>query len=828
MVLRADSFTEQAQEVIRRSQDAVRRYRHQQWDAEHLLMGLLELEEGAASDVLAEMGASGDAMRAALHAVMDAAPKIARPSNQIFMTPRAEAALSRAKAEADRLGDSYISAEHLLIALTREDQGPAAGILRRYGVNTEGVYQALQKVRGSRRVDDPRAESKYRALDRFSVDLTALADAGKLDPVIGREAEVARVMQTLVRRTKNNPVLIGGAGVGKTAIAEGLAQRIVSGDAPEELRDRRVLALDVGALVAGAKFRGEFEERLKAVMDEIRDAQGEIILFIDELHTVVGAGAGEGSLDASNMMKPALARGELQAVGATTEDEYRRHIERDAALERRFQPVLVEEPEPEVAVEMLKGLRPKYEAHHKVEIEDAAIEAAVRLSQRYISDRLLPDKAVDLIDEAASKLRIESQAMPSEVARLESRIQRLEDEERAAAQRADYEQAALYRSERLKLEEEREELGAGDRDDERDAAPMTVTADRVGRLIATWTGIPVDRLLETEADKLLRMEERLHERVVGQDAAIAAVSDAVRRARAGLKDPKRPIGSFIFLGPTGVGKTELARALAWFLFDDEQNMVRVDMSEFMERHAVSRLIGAPPGYVGYDEGGQLTEAVRRRPFRVILFDEIEKAHPDVFNALLQILEDGRLTDGRGRTVDFRNTLVIMTSNLGADAANREAVGFLRGPGRANREADSARRRSAIDDALKRVFRPEFLNRIDETIVFDPLSESQIRQVVNIVVAEVASRLSERGVTLELTDAARDKLAAEGYDRAYGARPLRREVQRTIENPLSRMILAGEFVAGDHVIGDVDGAGAMTFAKADEEPSLAPAPQAVAV
>ncbi len=821
MVLRADSFTEQAQEVIRRSQEAVRRYRHQQWDAEHLLMGLLELEEGAAVDVLSEMGAPTDTMRAALRAVLDAAPKLAEQSNQIFMTPRAEFALSRAKAEADRLGDRYISAEHLLIALTREDQGPVAAILRQRGINTEGVYQALQKVRGSQRVTDQRAESKYRALDRFSVDLTALAAEGKLDPVIGREAEVARVMQTLVRRTKNNPVLIGGAGVGKTAIAEGLAQRIVSGDAPEELRDRRVLALDVGALVAGAKFRGEFEERLKAVMDEIRDARGEIILFIDELHTVVGAGAGEGSLDASNMMKPALARGELQAVGATTEDEYRRHIERDAALERRFQPVLVEEPEPEVAVEMLKGLRPKYEAHHKVEIEDAAIEAAVRLSQRYISDRLLPDKAVDLIDEAASKLRIESQATPSEVVRLESRIQCLEDEERAAAQRADYEQAALYRSERLKLEEERDALGEG----QRDAAPMTVTAEQVGRLIATWTGIPVDRLLETEADKLLRMEERLHERVVGQDAAIAAVSDAVRRARAGLKDPKRPIGSFIFLGPTGVGKTELARALAWFLFDDEQNLVRVDMSEFMERHAVSRLIGAPPGYVGYDEGGQLTEAVRRRPFRVILFDEIEKAHPDVFNALLQILEDGRLTDGHGRTVDFRNTLVIMTSNLGTDAANREAVGFLRGAGR---EDDSARRRSAIDDALKRVFRPEFLNRIDETIVFDPLSESQIRQIVNIVVAEVASRLSEHGVTLELTDAALDKLAAEGYDRAYGARPLRREVQRTVENPLSRMILAGEFVAGDHVIGDVVGAGAMTFAKANGEPSPVRAPEAVAV
>ena len=682
-------------------------------------------------------------------------------------------------------------------------------------------------MRGSHRVDDPRAESKYRALDRFSVDLTALANEGKLDPVIGRDAEVARAMQTLVRRTKNNPVLIGGAGVGKTAIAEGLAQRIAGGDAPEELRDRRVLALDMGALVAGAKFRGEFEERLKAVMDEIRDAQGEIILFIDELHTVVGAGAGEGAIDASNMMKPALARGELQAVGATTEDEYRRYIERDAALERRFQPVLVEEPEPDVAVEMLKGLRPKYEAHHKVEIEDAAIETAVKLSQRYISDRLLPDKAIDLIDEAASKLRIESQAMPSEVALLESRIRSLEDEERAAAQRAEYERAALHRSERLKLEEERSALGAGERPND-DGATLTVTAEQIGRLIATWTGIPVDRLLETEAEKLLHMEDRLRERVVGQDAAIAAVSDAARRARAGLKDPKRPIGSFIFLGPTGVGKTELARALAWFLFDDEQNMVRVDMSEFMERHAVSRLVGAPPGYVGYDEGGQLTEAVRRRPFRVILFDEIEKAHPDVFNALLQILEDGRLTDGHGRTVDFSNTLVIMTSNLGTDAAGREAVGFLRGASGQFGDGESARRRSAIDDALKRVFRPEFLNRIDETIVFDPLTESQIRRIVDIIVGEVASRLSEHGIALTLTDAARDKLATDGYDRIYGARPLRREVQRAVENPLSRMILAGEFADGDRVLADVDANGALTFAKSVAvEPSPAPTPQTVA-
>ena len=712
--------------MLRESQEIVRRYRHPQWDAEHILMALLEQKEGVTLDLLAELGAPTDAIRASLHSVMDGVPRSAQTVTQIFMTPRAEAALSRAKAEADRLGDDFISAEHLLVALTHEQKGPVSGILKQYGVDTERVYKALHKVRGSHRVTDQRAESRYRSLDRFSIDLTQLASDGRLDPVIGREAEVARVMQTLIRRTKNNPVLIGGAGVGKTAIAEGLAQCIVSGNAPEELRDRRVLALDIGALVAGSKFRGEFEERLKAVMDEIREAEGEIILFIDELHTVVGAGAGEGSLDASNMMKPALSRGELQAVGATTEDEYRRYIERDAALERRFQPVLVEEPDPEIAIEMLKGLRPRYEAHHKVKVEDEAIEAAVRLSQRYISDRLLPDKAVDLIDEAASKLRIDSQSKPSDIVELEARIQRLEHEELAASQRADYEQAALHKSEKLRLQEELSTLtptlshqgrgGIGSADIASGNHEMVVTAEQVGALIATWTGIPVDRLLETEAEKLLHMEERIHHRVIGQDSAITAVSDAIRRARAGLKDPKRPIGSFIFLGPTGVGKTELARALAEFLFDDEQNMVRVDMSEYMEKHTVSRLVGAPPGYVGFDQGGQLTEAVRRRPFRVILFDEIEKAHPDVFNILLQILEDGRLTDGQGHTVDFRNTLVIMTSNLGTGAETREAVGFLRDPGR---EYDSARRRTTIDEALKRVFRPEFLNRIDETIVFDP-------------------------------------------------------------------------------------------------------------
>ena len=807
MVLRPDNFTEQAQEVLRQSQEIVRRYRHQRWDAEHILMALLEQEDGVSVDLLTELGISRDAIRATLHGVMDGVPRSSQPTNQIFMTPRAEGTLGRAQAEAKRLGDDFISAEHLLIALTREDQGLVARILAQYGLNTEKVYQALQKVRGSHRVTDQRAESRYRSLERFSIDLTELAREGKLDPVIGRDTEVARVMQTLIRRTKNNPVLIGGAGVGKTAIVEGLAQCISSGNAPEELRGRSVLALDMGALVAGSKFRGEFEERLKAVMDEIREAEGEVILFIDELHTVVGAGASEGSIDASNMMKPALARGELQAIGATTEAEYRRYIERDAALERRFQPVLVEEPEPEVAIEMLRGLRPKYEAHHRVKVEDDAIEAAVRLGQRYISDRLLPDKAVDLIDEAASKLRIDAQSKPTDIIEMEALIQLLHDEEMAASQSADYEQAAHYRSEWLRLQDIYETRSAGATQDDRE---MVVTAEHVGALIATWTGIPVDRLLETESDKLLHMEERIHERVIGQDQAIAAVSDAIRRARAGLNDPKRPIGNFIFLGPTGVGKTELARALAEFLFDDEQNMVRVDMSEYMEKHTVSRLVGAPPGYIGFDEGGQLTEAVRRRPFRVVLFDEIEKAHPDVFNILLQILEDGRLTDGHGRTVDFRNTLIIMTSNLGTGEASRESVGFLRDSVLGD---DSTRRRAAIDEALKRAFRPEFLNRIDETIVFDTLTEEQIRQVVDIIVRDVATRLDEHGVALDLTDDARDWLAREGYDRTYGARPLRRVVQREMENPLSRMILSGQFVEGDHVIADVSGSG-LSFTKAE--------------
>ena len=802
MVLRPENFTEQAREAIGASQEILRQLQHSQWDSEHILMALLDQDKGVAIDIMTEMGVYVDAIKTRLTAILGKAPKVASQTNQIFVTPRVEALLNRSKVEADRLGDDFIGTEHLFIALTQEEQGGVAEVLKQLNVDTERVYQALQKIRGDHRLDNPSAENRYRSLERFSIDLTQLARDGKLDPVVGREMEVARAMQTLIRRTKNNPVMIGGAGVGKTAIAEGLAQAIVGGNVPEELAGRRLLALDMGSLVAGAKFRGEFEERLKAVMDEIKQAQGEIILFIDEIHTVVGAGAAEGAIDASNLMKPALSRGELQCLGATTEDEYRRYIEKDAALERRFQPILVEEPDTEIAVDMLKALRPKYEAHHNVKILDDALESAVRLSQRYISDRLLPDKAVDLIDEAASKLRMDAQALPSEEIReQEAELDRLESEERSASQRADYEQAAELRSERLRMQFEYEQACA---DSTGNAGETEVTSESIGSLIATWTGIPVDRLLESEAEKLLHMEERLHDRVIGQEAAIVAVSDAVRRARASLKDPNRPIGSFIFLGPTGVGKTELARSLADYLFDDESNMVRIDMSEYQEKHTISRLIGAPPGYVGFEEGGQLTEAVRRRPFRVVLFDEIEKAHPDVFNALLQILEDGRLTDGHGRTVDFRNTLIIMTSNLGTGLENKEPVGFLRDVD----GEESKRLRASVDDALKRAFRPEFLNRIDEIIVFDALSKDQIHEIVDLMIVEVGERLEEHGVTIELTGAAKDWLADEGYDSQYGARPLRRAIQRHIENPLSKLILAQKFSEGSHIIADAGDDGLM--------------------
>ena len=803
MILGPERFTEQAQESLNNSQLILNRYRHNQWDCEHILMALIEQEKGVPAEILNELGVNIEVFHARFHNMLENSQKTGGLAEQMYQTPRLEDLLLKAEAEAERLNDEFIGSEHLLIGLTQEEHGEVAEALSEFGVTTELVYRALQKIRGGHRIVDQRAESRYRSLERFATDLTDLASKGTLDPIVGRDGEVARVMQTLIRRTKNNPVLIGGAGVGKTAIAEGLAQRIVSGDVPDELTGKKVLALDVGSLVAGSKFRGEFEERLKAVMDEVRQAAGDIVLFIDEIHTVVGAGASEGSVDASNMMKPALARGELQCLGATTEDEYRRYIESDAALERRFQPVLVEEPDLDTSVEMLKALRPKYEAHHRLKIDDSALDAAVVLSQRYISGRLLPDKAVDLIDEAASKIRIDSQLHPKTLREKEESLRRLEIEEIAASERADYEKAAEVKAERLRMEQVFEdEMSVFDVEGcagEGSATSAVVDAEDIAALIAAWTGIPVARLLETEAERLVNMEERIHERVVGQELAVQAVSDSVRRARAGLNDPSKPIGSFIFLGPTGVGKTELAKALAWYMFDDEENMVRIDMSEYMEAHSVSRLLGAPPGYVGFEEGGQLTEAVRRRPFRVVLFDEIEKAHPDVFNVLLQLLEDGRLTDSRGRTVDFRNTIVIMTSNLGTGEAHQEALGFLR---QVNEKDTRERLRGSIEESLKKSFRPEFLNRIDEIVVFDAIERKQLLKIVDIMVSDIQSRMEERGIELTLTEDAKTWLANEGFDQVYGARPLRRTIQRFIENPLSTKIIRGDFKGKDSVLVDL--------------------------
>ena len=679
-----------------------------------------------------------------------------------------------------------------------EPQGEVARIFQEYGVEQEKLYKALMEIRGSQRVMDPRAESKYRSLEKYSIDLTFLARKGKLDPVVGRENEIRRVMQILTRRKKNNPVIIGEAGVGKTAIAEGLAQSIVTGDVPDVLKGRRVLVLDLGALVAGSKFRGEFEERLKAVMDEVKGAQGEIILFIDEIHTVVGAGGAEGAIDASNLLKPALARGELQCIGATTVNEYRQHIEKDAALERRFQPVYLEESTIDETIEILRALRPLYEAHHKVTIDDTALIASAKLSQRYITDRHLPDKAVDLIDEAASKLRIDTESLPDHLKTMEKQLQELQNEEEAAAQRGEYEKAAEIKVERLRLEqiavEEKEQWFKDMKLDK------VVDEQGIAALVSNWTGIPVTRLMEGEAKRLLHMEEHLHQRIIGQDEAVIAVSEAIRRARSGLKDPKRPIGSFIFLGPTGVGKTELTKALSEYLFDAESNMIRVDMSEYMESHAVSRLIGAPPGYVGFEQGGQLTEAVRRRPFRVVLFDEIEKAHPEVFNILLQILEDGRLTDGHGRMVDFRNTVIIMTSNLGTSDLGKQPVGF-RSDGK--KAVDEERLRSSVQDALKKTFRPEFLNRIDEIVIFQSLNQEHIEKIVELMGREIQLRLDDQNITFELTDVARKWLAREGFDSFFGARPLRRALQRFVEGPLSKGVLSGEFKSGDHIFVGVD-------------------------
>ena len=821
MVLTAEKFTRQAQEALQSSQELVRNYQHSQWDIEHVLLALVALEDGLPGRIMQELGVDIEVIKSRLHQALEASPKSVAGTQQIFITPRLQRMLQTAGEEAERLKDRYISVEHLLLAAARESSGDSARLLQELGVTQEMVYQAMQKLRGSHRVDDPNAEQRYRSLEKYSVDLTELARLGKLDPVVGRDDEIRQVMQTLTRRTKNNPVLIGDAGVGKTAIAEGLAIKILDDDVPDSLRNRRVMALDMGRLVAGAKFRGEFEERLKTVIDEVTAAQGEVILFLDEMHTLVGAGADQGGLDASNMLKPALARGELQAIGATTLDEYRKHIERDPALARRFHPVYVDEPTAEETITILQALKPRYEAHHKVTITDAALEAAVRLSSRYVTDRFLPDKAIDFIDEAASKVRIDAGTLPQQVQEMENKRRQLEDLELRANQMGDYERSAEHRTERLRIEEslntERESI-------EHTSGPDLVVNEKdIAELVSRWTGIPVGQLLEGEAQRLLQMEEYLHRRVIGQDAAITAVADTIRRARSGLNDPKRPFGSFIFLGPTGVGKTELTKALAEFLFNDEESMVRLDMSEYGERHTVSRLIGAPPGYVGYDDAGQLTEVVRRRPHQIILFDEIEKAHPDVFNLLLQILEDGRLTDGHGRTVDFRNTVVIMTSNLGTGDLSQQPFGFKAGPDIEPESGTVSPELSrTVNEALRRAFRPELLNRIDETIVFHPLSRAQIGQIVGLMLGEVQERLAERNITCELTEAGCEWLVKEGFDVSYGARPLRRAIQRHVENQLSRGVLSGDFNDGDHVLIDVNSAGdGLDLSVTVTEPELVP-------
>ncbi|MEP7200098.1 MAG: AAA family ATPase, partial [Chloroflexota bacterium] len=813
--MRFDKFTERAQDAIARSQEIMTRYKHSQLDVEHMLLALLEQPDGVTTQVLNLLQADADHIRGRLDDALQATPKTYFQAQnyggaaQIFVTPRLKRTMDGAEEEARRMGDEYVSTEHIFLAILSERDGASSAILRESAITKERAIDAIQQVRGGQKITDPHAETKYRSLEKFGRDLTALARDGKLDPIVGRDEEIMRVMRVLARRTKNNPVLIGDAGVGKTAIVEGLAQRIVSADVPDNLMNKRVIELDLGGMVAGSRFRGEFEERLKAVLDEVHAANGEIILFIDELHNVVGAGAAQGALDASNMMKPALARGELQCIGASTLDEYRNHIERDRALERRFAPVFVEEPSIEDTVLMLRVLRPRYEQHHQVKIEDAALEAAAKLSQRYVTNRALPDKAIDLIDEASAKLRIEIFDLPPDLREQKIQLSKLTAAEEQAAQQTDYESAAKHKAERLKIEGDFNKRTAEFR--ALKGLDEVVDAEDIAEIIASWTGVPVQRMLETEADRLLKMEARLHERIVGQHEAVKLVSDAIRRGRAGLKDPKRPIGSFIFLGATGVGKTQLAKALAEFLFDDQEAMVRVDMSEYQEMHTVSRLVGAPPGYVGYGEGGQLTESVRRRPYQVVLFDEIEKAHPDVWNTLLQLLDDGRLTDGQGRTVDFRNTVIIMTSNVGTQhIAKGGALGF-----RASESLTvEAHHRTQIMEELRKTFRPEFLNRVDEIVIFHNLAPEHILQIVTLEVNDVGKRLVEHGLTMELTDAARNWLAKAGYDQQYGARPLKRVIQRSIETPLSSQLLAGEFKPGDVIVVDANEQG-LTFAKREQ-------------
>jgi ATP-dependent Clp protease ATP-binding subunit ClpC len=806
--MRLERFTEKAQEAFQEAQEIMHAQHHTQLDVEHIFLAMLRQREGLTGRALERLGVDVEMVAQRVERELEKSPKVYGQygyGSQVYITPRTQRLVKRAEEEAARLNDQYVGTEHLLIAISGEREGASSRILNSFGVDQERVYQALMDIRGTQRSDDPGAESRYEILDKYSTDLTELALQGQLDPVIGRDAEIIRVIRILCRRTKNNPVLIGETGVGKTAIAEGLAQRISVGDVPLPLKERKLLSLDLAGMVAGSKFRGEFEERLKAVMDEVRAAHGRVILFIDEIHTVVGAGAAAGSIDASNMLKPALSRGDVQVVGATTIDEYRKHIEKDAALERRFSPVFVEEPDVETTVEMLRGLRSRYEQHHELTISDEAIVAAARLSSRYITDRFLPDKAIDLIDEASAKLRIDIYSMPQALREQENELNRLRREEEESGARRDYERAATLRARYLALEQEFS--AARDIWLKNSNLDEVVDEEDVAAIVSNWTGVPVNRMLETEREKLVEMEDRLHERVIGQHEAIVALSDAIRRARSGLKDPSRPIGSFIFVGPTGVGKTELAKALAEFMFDSEEAMTRVDMSEFQERHTVSRLIGAPPGYVGYDDAGQLTESVRRRPYQVILFDEIEKAHPDVFNTLLQVLDDGRLTDGQGRTIDFRNTVIIMTSNVGTEHVRQQAIGLVRQHD--NNAVAAARER--VQEALREAFRPEFLNRIDEVVVFQSLTEPELAQIVELLVAEVAGRLHEQGLSLELSPAAKALLVREGYNPAYGARPLRRTVQRQVETPLSRALLKSEYVPGDTIIVDVAN-GKLTFGK----------------
>lgn len=798
-MMRFDRFTERAQEAAQRAAEIIQRYGHNQIDTEHILLALIEQPGGVIPQILEKLSVSAEALTERLDATLRASPKaniFGGGAGQIFITPRVKRIIDLANEEANRLKDEYISTEHIFLAILTERNTPAARILESAGLSRDRVYDAIQDLRGGQRVTDPQAETKYRTLEKYSRDLTQLAREGKLDPVIGRDQEILRVIQILSRRTKNNPVLIGEAGVGKTAIAEGLAQKIASNDVPEILSGKRVVALDLGAMIAGSRFRGEFEERLKAVMDEVQRAKGDVILMIDELHTVVGAGAAQGALDASNMLKPALARGELQCIGATTLDEFHKHIEKDAALERRFAPIYVEEPSVEDTIKMLHGLRDRYEAHHKVHFSDDALVAAARLADRYVTDRHLPDKAIDLMDESAAKLRIALYSMPPDLKSLKAEVDKLHAEEEQAGLERDYERAAQKKAERLRLEQEY--TSSRDKWEAEHQLDEVVDVDDIAAVVHQWTGIPVTQMLETESEKLLHMEARLHERIIGQEEAIRAVSDAIRRARSGLKDPARPIGSFIFIGPSGVGKTELAKALAWFMFDDEEAMVRIDMSEYREQHTVSRLFGAPPGYVGYEEGGQLTEAVRRRPYRVVLFDEIEKAHPEVWNALLQILDDGRLTDGQGNIVDFRNTVLIMTSNLGTEYVRKGGtLGFLT-KGDTSEERES---HDKIEKALKAAFRPEFLNRIDDIIMFSPLSIKEMEQIVVLQMKELQDRLNEHNISVELTDAARAWLAKEGFDAAFGARPLRRAIQKYVESPLSMELLSGKFKDGAVVLVD---------------------------